>query len=133
MTRLLLTIALLALTGACGSEAPSAGAASVRVETTDWNGWDERAGPAPEVTTVEVSPGSTFEVDAFDGPLEFTVTEVGDARIELESDRELVAIGSGGGLDFDTATASFTLTGDEPLELGTPTMDAGTSVTLTVE
>ena len=38
---------------------------------------------------------------------------------------------SDGGIDFDEATTHFTLDGTTPLELSTPSMDAGTHIVLT--
>ncbi|CAM3782442.1 hypothetical protein OCAE111667_25860 [Occultella aeris] len=131
-----LATAVLLLTGltagACSSEDAPDDQVSIRVETLNWNGWDEDAQGELETTTVAVGSGESFDAAVSDGFVQFTVVEVGDGRIELETDSSMVE-SPDGSIDFDAATDRFTLTADEPLELVTPTMDAGTTVTLVLE
>ena len=128
----IVALVAMAMTAACGSDATSAGSVSIKVVSADWSGWTEEQ-PEPETSTVTASPGSTFEVTTAVGTVEFSVVEVDGDHIELETDSALVPLNPGGGMDFDAATERFTLISEEPLQLGTPTTDAGTTVTLTVK
>ncbi|MFC7405277.1 hypothetical protein [Georgenia alba] len=123
-------LAVLIGLAACSAE-PEPDPVEVSVEVRDWTGWS-REQPEPEHTTVELSDGATFQVETVSGTVTFTATDVSVEDIELETDQDLVVPNPGGGIDLDGGESRFTLTPDPPLELVTPTMDAGTRVILTV-
>ena len=104
---------------------------TLSVESQGWTGW-QREQPEPELTSETITDGSTFEVAAISGPIEFTVVEIAGYGVELETDDSLVITDAEGDIDFDETTTHFTLDREEPLALATPTMDAGTHITLTV-
>ncbi len=134
LAAVLLPAALLVLASGCGDDDAGStdtdpASVTLRVETQDWTGWQEEQ-PSPEVTAWTITEGSGYDVMAVGGPITFTVVEVGADHVELETDGAMV-VDSDGGIDFDEATTHFTLDGTTPLELSTPSMDAGTHIVLT--
>lgn len=117
----------------CGSDdSGESTSVSLDVEIQDWTGWQEEQ-PSPELMSVTIREGSAIDLPAHGGPIRLTVTDVKDDLIELETDDSLVINEDDAGIDFDDATTRFTLDRSEPLKLTTPTMDEGTSFTLSVE
>lgn len=126
----LATAALLVGAAGCSSDERSE---TLRVVTSTWNGWDRNDKPVPETTTFEVSPGDTFQVDTVGGPAEFTVSLINDTSVDLFTTQRLAFAQPGGGIDLNDTRRRFAVTRDAPLELATPTLDAGTSITITIE
>lgn len=138
MLRLLatLTACLLALglVTSCGTDEGDAdaetGPVTLEVTTQGWTGWS-REQPEPETHEVTVSEGDTFEVHVLGGPATFTVVEVRGDELELESDESFsVRDGTGSGFSLTDTETEFEVNRPGRLELVTPTMDAGTTVTL---
>ncbi|UFU06457.1 hypothetical protein [Ruania halotolerans] len=127
---LLAALVILAGLSSCASE-PPAEAPIVQVEAQDWTGWqEEQPEPAP-VQTVELSEGGTFQVPTVGGEVVFTVQSMTADRVRLRTDTELARGTDSGGTDLNDLDTRFELTPREPLELATPTMDGGTTITLT--
>lgn len=126
--RLLLVPLLLAvgpLTG-CGDDGP------VRLEVTvqDWTGWTEQQ-PEPVVTTHELSEGDSFTVEVIGGDeVVVTVVQVDGEEVALETSEPMAGEGGGGGFDLRDPRTEFSLDRGGSVELGTPTMDGGTTVTV---
>lgn len=135
----LLACALLALT-AC-SDKDSTGTAgdpavpdtvTIEVETVAWNGWagPDAPKPTPTTETVDVAEGDTFEVHVLGGEATVEVLEIREDGVDLATSERFSSMTASGGYDLNDPGSEFTLTEQEPLELATPTMDAGTYVTL---
>ena len=106
--------------------------ATVEVKVVGWNGWDHNDKPAPSTTTVELSRGAAFEVDVLTGPVTFEVSAIDVDSMELETSEPFALMNVGGVIDLNDPTDEFTLPMDGSLKVATPTMDAGTNVTLTL-
>lgn len=121
-----LLLALLALPGAlaltgCGDDGP----VELEVTVQDWSGW-QREQPEPERFTRTLAEGDTFTVDVLgEDDLEVTLVEVDGGEIAVETSARLAV---DGGLR-DLAT-SFSFERGGSIELETPTLDAGTRLTL---
>lgn len=109
------------LLSACGDDGP----VELEVTVQDWSGW-QRVQPEPETFTRSLSEGDSFTVDVLgEDDLTVTVVEIDDDEVAVETSARLA---EDGGLRDLAPSFSF----DRPgrLELGTPTLDAGTSITL---
>ena len=98
----------------------------VRLEVTvqDWTGWS-REQPAPETRTVTVAEGEDLTVDAVGGEVTITVLAVSDDEVRVETDTDLAADG-----DYDDLDRTFALDRPGSVEMRTPTLDGGTTITL---
>jgi hypothetical protein len=127
------------LLGGCGdgsaggsAEEPDGGA-TVRLEVTaeDWNGWEQDAEPEPVTGSHVVGASDSVTVDTIQGEVEITVVSVTDDEVTLETSEEMAPTSGDGGWDFNDTETAFTLERGDELEIVTPTMDAGTVVTIT--
>lgn len=100
------------------------GPVDLEVTVQDWTGWS-REQPAPETRTVTVAEGDDFRVDAVGGEVEVRVLAIGDGEVRVETDTDLATDG-----DYDDLDRTFTLDRPGSLELRTPTLDGGTTITL---
>lgn len=132
LTRLLLgLLILLPFAAGCDDTDGSGETLTLEVTVAAWNGWDPDDKPTPETSTVEVSEGSSFEVEALDA-ITFEVTSIDDDQLELGSDADLALRNAHGGIDVNHPVDEFTLDRAGTLELSTPTLDAGIDITIEV-
>lgn len=117
----------LALAG-CGSD--DGGPVTLEVTTQDWTGWS-REQPEPATESVTLQEGETFTVTMLGDEVTVTVTSVDDDVIELETSKELARRNPGGGADHDDLTDDFTLDRGGSVAFTTPSLDGGTTVTVT--
>ncbi|QIX26652.1 hypothetical protein ncot_08575 [Nocardioides sp. JQ2195] len=103
------------------------GPVTLEVVSQDWSGWSKEQ-PDPENTRVSVSQGDTFSVPVIGDDVVVRVSEVHDEGMWIETDQDLMRKDDG----FDDADDEFELENGVPLELTTTTMDAGTTITLTI-
>lgn len=125
----------LLLTGsaACGEDGGADDeTVTITVVSRDWSGWSEGPAPDPVRKQVEVGEDDTFEVEVLTDPLRVTVAEIAGSRVELELDQAMAPVNEGGGIDLNDDVTALTLTGTAPVEVATPTMDAGTHVTFRI-
>lgn len=116
---------------ACGADGGAAAQeVGIQVETQDWNGWSEEPGPGPERESVTTTVGGTFTAPSISGDITFTVESADDDEVRLSVDQSL-SPETDGGIDLRGATDELVLRSDTPLVVATPTMDAGTTITLT--
>lgn len=111
----------------CGAD--DEGPVTLEVTTQDWTGWS-REQPEPSSESVTLSEGGTFTVTMLGDEVTVTVASVDDDGIELETSRELAPRNRGGGSDFDDLTDEFSLDRDGSVAFTTPSLDAGTTVTI---
>ncbi len=120
-----LMLVLLPLAG-CGDDGP------VRLEVTvqGWSGWS-REQPAPVVTTHELDERETFTVDlvGYDDVV-VTVVQVDGDEVALETSRPMAAEGEDGGFDVADPRTAFSLERGGSVGFGTPTLDAGSTITV---
>ncbi|KRF19965.1 hypothetical protein ASG90_19760 [Nocardioides sp. Soil797] len=115
---------------ACNETESSDETVTLEVEVVDWNGWDPKDEPRPSTSTIEVSQGSTFEVEVLGGPATFEVTSISDDEVELEADQQFAPVNDEGGSNLNDLEDEFTLDRRGDLEMDTATTDAGTHVTV---
>ena len=106
------------------------GPVTLEVTAQDWTGWS-REQPEPESESVTLSEGGTFTVSMLGEEVTVTVAEVADDGIVLETSKELARLSAGGGSDHDDLTDEFTLDRDGSVAFTTPSLDGGTTVTVT--
>ncbi len=111
----------------CGTDAGAP--VTLEVTTQGWTGWS-REQPEPSSEEVTLSEGETFTVTMLGDEVTVTVTSVDDDGIELETSKELAPRNRGGGSDLDDLTDEFTLDRDGSVAFTTPSLDAGTTVTV---
>ncbi len=105
------------------------GPVTLEVTTQGWTGWSEEQ-PEPSSQSVTVSEGETFTVTMLGDEVTVTVTAVDDDGIVLETSKELARRNPGGGSDHDDLTDEFALDRDGSVAFTTPSLDAGTTVTV---
>lgn len=100
------------------------GPVELQVTAQDWTGWS-REQPAPSTRTVRVEEDDHVTVDAVGDDITITVVAISGGEIRVETDADLAS-------DGDDADLDHTFTVDRPgsLELRTPTLDGGTTITL---
>lgn len=100
------------------------GPVELEVTVQDWSGW-QREQPAPSTRTVHVAEDDHFTVDSTVGEVTVTVLAVSAGEVRVETDADLATDG-----DYDDTDRTFTVERPGSVELRTPTMDAGTTITL---
>lgn len=139
---LVVLLPLLLVVGACGTS-PSGdrgtmggdadggafdGSPLATVTVQDWSGWQEDQ-PKPSTREMELAVGSEFTLDVITGPTSFTVTDVDQDSVALEADRDFSVEAADGSSSLNDLHDEFTISNGAPLVIGTPTLDAGTTVT----
>lgn len=131
MTRrhLTLTTALaLALPlGGCGVLDRDQAPVPLTITASDWNGWDPDHESTDTTTDVEAVEGRTVRVD---DDLEITFTNVDGGEVEIRTTDAMSPVNDGGGINLLDPEHDFTVDRGTPLELATPTTDAGTTYEL---
>lgn len=120
-----------ALGGAGDGTEESSDPASLKVETQDWTGWS-REQPQPSTRTVEVRVGESIDIEALGDTRSFEVTDIEVKHVSLSSDEAWSPRSESGGIDLTSTQTQFEVTASEPLEVSTPTMDGGTTVTISL-
>jgi hypothetical protein len=110
--------------GSGGSSLPGA-PLEVAVVSSDWNGWEPDHVPTPETTTFPAVEGTEARIEGLGEDVHVLVTEVGADGVVLELDSPLSPRSEGGGLDLDDPQDVVEVGLEKPVELGTPTLDAG--------
>lgn len=102
------------------------GPVELEVTVQDWTGWS-REQPAPSTRTVRVDEGDHFAVDAVGGDITITVVAISGGEVRVETDTDLASDG-----DYDDLDDGFALDRPGRVEMRTPTLDGGTTITLAV-
>ena len=127
-TALLLAAAVL-LPAGCGLAEREQPPVPMTITANDWNGWDPDHESTETTTEVEAVGGQTFRVD---DDLEITFTDVGDDKVEIRTTDAMSPVNDGGGINLLDPEHDFSVERGTPLELATPTTDAGTTYELTL-
>jgi len=129
--RLLIIIlaAVLLTTAACASTDDSS---ELFITVQDWTGWSEKQ-PQPTTTHVRLRTGESATVDVVGGELTVTVTRVTRTKVTITTNRAMSPRHTGGGIDLSSKQQRFTFARDATLQITTPTMDAGTTLTFKVQ
>lgn len=127
-TALLLAAAVL-LPAGCGLAEREQAPVPMTITANDWNGWDPDHESTETTTEVEAVEGQTFRVD---DDLEITFTDVGDDEVEIRTTDAMSPVNDGGGINLLDPEHDFSVERGTPLELATPTTDAGTTYELTL-
>ena len=127
-TALLLAAAVL-LPAGCGLAEREQAPVPMTITANDWNGWDPDHESTETTTEVEAVEGQTVRVD--DG-LEITFTDVGDDEVEIRTTDAMSPVNDGDGINLNDPEHDFSVERGTPLELATPTTDAGTTYELTL-
>ncbi|MDT0202954.1 hypothetical protein [Nocardioides sp. AE5] len=135
----LLLLLIAPLFAACGSANSAVGGDEEQRVTIDvvverWSGWvAPEELPEPEVQTVELAIGEDFQIDVIGGTATFTLTAVGAETATLDLGQgPLLAVGKHGTYRPDLPRLHV-LDRGVPLELSTPSEDAATFITLTLQ
>ncbi len=104
----------------------------MRVVATPWNGWDPKSSPRPQERSMDVSVGASMTITSVGGDVVFRVTDVSGLEVAFTTSTGMAEQGTGGGLDLTKTRDRFTVTPGSPIQFGTPTMDAGTTFTVSV-
>ncbi|WP_282071885.1 hypothetical protein [Janibacter hoylei] len=126
-TALLLAAAVL-LPAGCGLAEREQAPVPMTITANDWNGWDPDHESTETTTEVEAVEGQTLSVDG----LEITFTDVGDDEVEIRTTDAMSPVNDGGGINLNDPEHDFSVERGTPLELATPTTDAGTTYELTL-
>ncbi|MEV5000978.1 hypothetical protein [Nocardioides sp. LML1-1-1.1] len=101
------------------------GPVELEVTVQDWTGWS-REQPAPSTRTVRVDEGDELTVDAVGGDITVTVVAISGGEVRVETDTDLASDGN-----YDDLDDRFRLDRPGSVEMRTPTLDGGTTITLT--
>lgn len=124
-----LLAATVLLPAGCGLAEREQPPVPMTITANDWNGWDPDHESTETTTEVEAVEGQTFRVD---DDLEITFTDVGDDEVEIRTTDAMSPVNDGGGINLLDPEHDFSVERGTPLELATPTTDAGTSYVLTL-
>ena len=125
---------LLAVLTGCGDAATDPGTdggtgpATVEVTVADWTGWS-RDQPEPTSFTRTLEEGDSFEADMLGDRVTFTVEDLGSDEISWTTSEDLSLV-DGGTVSLRDTTDRFEQSRGETLEVGTPSMDGGTHVSV---
>ena len=81
---------------------------------------------------MDVSVGASMTITSVGGDVVFRVTDVSGLEVAFTTSTGMAEQGTGGGLDLTKTRDRFTVTPGSPIQFGTPTMDAGTTFTVSV-
>ena len=123
-----LLAATVLLPAGCGLAEREQAPVPMTITANDWNGWDPDHESTETTTEVEAVQGQTFSVDG----LEITFTDVGDDEVEIRTTDAMSPVNDGGGINLLDPEHDFSVERGTPLELATPTTDAGTTYELTL-
>ena len=123
-----LLAATVLLPAGCGLAEREQPPVPMTITANDWNGWDPDHESTETTTEVEAVQGQTFSVDG----LEITFTDVGDDKVEIRTTDAMSPVNDGGGINLLDPEHDFSVERGTPLELATPTTDAGTTYELTL-
>lgn len=124
-----LLAATVLLPAGCGLAEREQPPVPMTITANDWNGWDPDHESTETTTEVEAVGGQTFRVD---DDLEITFTDVGDDEVEIRTTDAMSPVNDGGGINLLDPEHDFSVERGTPLELATPTTDAGTTYELTL-
>ncbi|MCT1618984.1 MULTISPECIES: hypothetical protein [Janibacter] len=124
-----LLAATVLLPAGCGLAEREQPPVPMTITANDWNGWDPDHESTETTTEVEAVGGQTFRVD---DDLEITFTDVGDDKVEIRTTDAMSPVNDGGGINLLDPEHDFSVERGTPLELATPTTDAGTTYELTL-
>ena len=111
---------------ACGGEPESPAESHLSITASD----------SSEVVTLDASEGAEATLEspyADDGSVDIEIESVDGEEVELGTSQELAPEGKTGGINLTDLQSRFTATKGEDVTFSTPTMDAGTTWTVTVE
>ncbi|MGW3548735.1 hypothetical protein ACWDHH_13335 [Janibacter hoylei] len=123
-----LLAATVLLPAGCGLAEREQPPVPMTITANDWNGWDPDHESTETTTEVEAVQGQTFSVDG----LEITFTDVGDDEVEIRTTDAMSPVNDGDGINLNDPEHDFSVERGTPLELATPTTDAGTTYELTL-
>ena len=123
-----LLAATVLLPAGCGLAEREQPPVPMTITASDWNGWDPDHESTETTTEVEAVEGQTLSVDG----LEITFTDVDDGEVEIRTTDAMSPVNDGGGINLLDPEHDFTVDRGTPLELATPTTDAGTTYELTL-
>ena len=123
-----LLAATVLLPAGCGLAEREQPPVPMTITANDWNGWDPDHESTETTTEVEAVEGQTLSVDG----LEITFTDVGDDEVEIRTTDAMSPVNDGGGINLLDPEHDFSVERGTPLELATPTTDAGTTYELTL-
>ena len=121
-----LLAATVLLPAGCGLAEREQPPVPMTITANDWNGWDPDHESTETTTEVEAVQGQTFSVDG----LEITFTDVGDDEVEIRTTDAMSPVNDGDGINLNDPEHDFSVERGTPLELATPTTDAGTTYEL---
>ena len=115
-------------TGACSGaeEAPM----TLTVSAQTWAGAPD-ADSAQESVTLPADEGESVELPLAQGE-RLEVSGRDGERVELTTSVPMAPAGDGGGINLRDTRTDFSLAPGEPVEFSTPSMDSGTTWTITV-
>ena len=122
-----LLAATVLLPAGCGLAEREQPPVPMTITANDWNGWDPDHESTDTTTDVEAVEGRTVRVD---DDLEITFTDVDDGEVEIRTTDAMSPVNDGGGINLLDPEHDFTVDRGTPLELATPTTDAGTTYEL---
>lgn len=89
---------------------------------------------ADETVAIDAVSGADATLpNHFGDDIHVEVTSVDSDSVELSTSTDLAPEGETGGINLNDLSSSFTVDAGEELKVSTPTMDAGTTWTLTLE
>lgn len=102
------------------------------VTDSSWSGWNGGSVSKPKGQTFEVKQGEHYVVSEGSLGLAFTITEVGNDSITIETDEKMSPRNPNGTINLGHPRQQFTVTLGDKCEFATPTMDGGTNYTLSL-
>lgn len=102
-------------------------------EATEWSGWGGGGSDQLGSRSYDVELGKRYRLpNGWLGGPAFTITDVGEESVTIETDGEMAPQNANGAINLLDTQSEFVVTTDSPCQFATPSMDAGTSYTLTL-
>lgn len=114
---------------ACGGES---GPVALEVTVQDWTGWS-REQPEPVRRSVELTEGQSLVVTMLGDEVTITVEDVDDEEVELRTSEALAPRTLDGGANHRDLRSDFTVQRGGSVAFTTPSLDAGTTVTVVAD